>query len=90
MILDNVRYYDKLLSQLGYDSEKGEWNVREFPITRNDKQMDGIKSDIQKADEAIDGYNEYLEYLMEKYGKDVDKIGKYVFVPPLRIKTRAQ
>jgi hypothetical protein len=27
--------------------------------------MDGIKSDIQKAGEAADEYNDYLEYLSE-------------------------
>lgn len=48
--------------------------------------MDGIKSDIQKAGEAADEYNDYLEYLSERYGRDVDNIGKHVFVSPLRKK----
>jgi hypothetical protein len=85
-LLDYVPYYDKVLGQYGYDVEEGEWNVREFPITRNDKQMDGIKSDIQKAGEAADEYNDYLEYLSQRYGRDVDNIGKHVFVSPLRKK----
>jgi hypothetical protein len=85
-LLDYVPYYDEVLAQYGYDVEEEEWNVREFPITRNDKQMDGIKSDIQKAGEAADEYNDYLEYLSERYGRDVDNIGKHVFVSPLRKK----
>jgi hypothetical protein len=81
-LLDTVQYYDKLLSQYGYDAKKDEWNLRNFPITQNDKQMDGIKTDIQKFGNAADEYNEYFEYLQEKYGKSLDEIHGCIFLPP--------
>jgi hypothetical protein len=81
---DSVKYYDKLLSQYGYDVEKGEWNRRDFPVTQTDKQMDGIFSDIEKADKAAEEYNEYLDYLCKKYDLDTNKMGKYRFIIPKR------
>lgn len=56
-LLDTVRYYNKLLSQYGYNAKKNEWNLKRFPITQNDKQMDGIKADIKKFGIAADEYN---------------------------------
>lgn len=79
-LLDTVQYYDKLLSQYGYDSNRGEWNVKDFPITQHDKQMDGIKSDIEKSRNAVQEYNEYLEYLAEKYDVNFNEIDDYIFI----------
>jgi hypothetical protein len=83
-LLDTVQYYDKLLSQYGYDVKKGEWNTRDFPITQNDKQMEGIKSDVQEFRIAADEYNKYLEYLAEKYDIDFNDIGNCRFIIPNR------
>lgn len=79
-LLDTVQYCDKLLSQYGYDSNRGEWNVKDFPITQHDKQMDGIKSDIEKSRNAVQEYNEYLEYLGEKYDVNFDEIDDCIFL----------
>lgn len=78
--LDTVQYYGKLLSQYGYDSNRNEWNVKKFPITQHDKQMDGIKSDIEKSRNAVQEYYEYLEYLAEIYDVNFDEIDDYVLI----------
>ena len=44
--------------------------------------MDGIRADIQSANRAIDEYNDFLEYLAEKY--HVDEISKCWFLPPAK------
>jgi hypothetical protein len=81
---NTVKYYDKLLSQYGYDARKEIWDTRNFPITQTDKQMDGIRADIQSANKSIDEYNDFLEYLAEKY--HVDEISKCLFLPPAKKK----
>lgn len=78
---DTVLYYKKLLAQYGYDAKKSDWNVRDFPITQNDKQMDGIRSDVEQYRKAVEEYNKYFEYLAEKYDVDFNKIGEYTFIP---------
>jgi hypothetical protein len=80
-LFGTVEYYDKLLSQYGYDVQTQEWNLKDFPITQNDKQMDGIKSDIQLADKAAEEYEDYLEYLAEKSHMDINEI-KYCVLGP--------
>lgn len=60
-LLDTVQYHDKLLSRYGYNTKKDEWNLKKFPITRNDKQMNGIEADVQKFGIAADKYNDQLQ-----------------------------
>jgi hypothetical protein len=78
---DTVQYYKKLLAQYGYDAKKGEWDVRAFPVTQNDKQMDGIGYDVEQFNKAVEEYNQYFEYLAEKYGMDFNKVDDYGFIP---------
>ena len=80
-LFDAVEYYDKLLSQYGYDAKNRKWNLKDFPTTQTDKQMDGIKSDIQLADKASEEYEDYLEYLAEKSHIDIHEIEYCVFGP---------
>lgn len=42
--------------------------------------MDGIKSDIEKSRNAVQEYNEYLEYLGEKYDVNFDEIDDCIFL----------
>lgn len=77
---DTVLYYDKLLFQYGYDSKKDQWDMKRFPVTRTDRQMEGIKSDIDNAHKAVEEYNQYLEYLARKYDLDINEEG-CIFLP---------
>jgi hypothetical protein len=77
---DQVKYYGKLLSQYGYNQSTGQWNTKLFPVTQTDKQMEGIKSDIETFNEAANDYNKYLEYLEIKYHIDIDD--GYMLIPP--------
>lgn len=77
---DAVRYYKKLLAQYGYDSKKSDWNVRDFPVTQNNKQMDGIRSDVELYRKSVEEYCKYFEYLAEKYDMDFNKIDEYTFI----------
>ena len=41
--------------------------------------MDGIKSDIENSRNAVQEYNEYLQYLAEKYDVNFNEIDDYLF-----------
>lgn len=70
---EDIRYYDKLLSQYGYNPNKDQWDTIRFPVTRTDRQMEGIKSDIDMSRKAVEEYNMYLEYLARKYDVDINE-----------------
>lgn len=58
-----VRYRSKLMACYGFDVESGRWDSTRFLVTKTDSQMDGIQSDIQRFNDAVQHYNEYAEYL---------------------------
>jgi hypothetical protein len=60
-------YYGKLMSHYGFDVKSGKWDTRQFPITKNDKEMIGTNSDRLRFNEAVRQYNNYIEYLSRKY-----------------------
>lgn len=70
---DHVQYYDKLMSQYGYDWKTNQWDTKRFPVTQTDRQIEGIESDIIKSREAVKEYNAYVKYLARKYDVSIDK-----------------
>lgn len=83
---DLVKYHSKLISYYGFDVTTGKWNTRQFPLTQNDAQMEGINSDIDRYNIAIREYNKYAEHLAKDYCIDInDEIKKgrgVIFRPP--------
>ena len=83
---DLVKYHSKLMSYYGFDVTTGKWNTRQFPLTQNDAQMEGINSDIDRYNIAIREYKKYAEHLAEDYCIDInDEIKKghsVIFRPP--------
>ena len=70
---DHVQYYDKLMSQYGYDWKTNQWDTKRFPVTQTDRQIEGIESDIIKSRKAVKEYNAYVKYLARKYDVSIDK-----------------
>ncbi len=66
-LYDEARYSSKLLTHYGYDKRIGEFNLDQFPITKTDAHMEGIKSDIDRAFKSLDDLERYKEYLARKY-----------------------
>lgn len=68
-------YFGKLMSYYGFDMKSGEWNTNLFPITKSDKEIEGINSDTLRFNEAVNQYDRYVEYLSRKYHLNVfDKL----------------
>lgn len=70
---DHVQYYDKLMSQYGYDWKTNQWDTKRFPVTQTDRQIEGIESDIIKSRKAVKEYNAYVKYLARKYDVSIGK-----------------
>ena len=85
-LADIVRYQSKLMACYGFDVESGRWDSTKFPVTKTDSQMEGIRSDIQRYNDAVQHYNEYAKYLGTRYDIDIHgEIGKgrnVIFRPP--------
>ena len=74
-------YYGKLMSQYGFNMKSGKWDMKQIPVTKNDKEMMGINSDRLRFNEAVHQYNNYIKYLSRKYHlKPVDGSGNGFFV----------
>jgi hypothetical protein len=72
---NTVFYYRKLMSYYGFDMKSGEGNTNLFPITKSDKEIEGIKSDTLRFNEGVNQYYRYVEYLSRKYQFNVfDKL----------------
>jgi hypothetical protein len=74
---DCVIYYNKPVSQYGFHPKTGEFNPKLFPVTQNDAQMEGIRSDVDTLNKAISELNEYKAYLARKYNLDLAEEQKY-------------
>lgn len=78
--------YGKLMSLYGFDMKSGEWNTKLFPVTKSDKEIEGINSDRLRFNDTVNQYNKYVEYLSRKYHLNVfDKLRKgfiVSFSPP--------
>jgi hypothetical protein len=85
-LLDSIIYQKKLINYYGLDTLNCKWDLRKFPITKTDKQMEGMQSDIQKYNETVQQYNEYSIRLGFEYGIDIsselNKGCKVIFRPP--------
>jgi len=85
-LADTIRYRSKLMAYYGFDVQSGKWDNTKFPVTRNDSQMEGIRSDIQRYNDAVQEYNQYTEYLATTYGIDIQseirKGRNVIFRPP--------
>jgi hypothetical protein len=74
---DCVIYYNKPVSQYGFHSKTGEFNPKLFPVTQNDAQLEGIRSDVDTLNKAISELNGYKAYLARKYNLDLAEEEKY-------------
>ena len=80
-------YYGKLMSFYGFDMKLGTWDTKLFPITKNDKKIEGINSDRLRFNEAVKEYNEFVNQLSKKYYRpDLagSKTGFFVSIRPPR------
>jgi hypothetical protein len=74
-------YYGKLMSYYGFDMKSGKWDTKQFPVTKNDKEMIGINSDRRRFSLAVQEYNNYVAYLSRKYHfKLFDRPGNGFFI----------
>jgi hypothetical protein len=72
---NTIFYYRKLMSYYGFDMKSGEGNTNLFPITKSDKEIEGINSDTLRFNEGVNQYYRYVEYLPRKYQFNVfDKL----------------
>lgn len=83
---DEVNYHSKLISYYGFDVKTGKWDTKRFPVTKNDAQLKGIQSDIERYNNAVRDYNKYAEHLAKEFCIDIyDEVKKghvVVFRPP--------
>jgi hypothetical protein len=90
-LADLVRYRSKMMAYYGFDIKSGRWDTTRFPVTKTDAQMEGIRSDIQRYNDAVQRYNEYAEYLAMKYEIDIRseimKGRNVIFRPPESMST---
>ena len=71
---DTIQYYHdvlenhkKLMKQYGYDEITEEFNHKLFPVPKSDKELEGIRKDIDDFFKLLDKYNEFIRYLVQKY-----------------------
>ena len=71
---DTIQYYHdvlenhkKLMKQYGYDEITEEFNRKLFPVPKSDKELEGIRKDIDDFFKLLDKYNEFIRYLVQKY-----------------------
>jgi hypothetical protein len=91
-LADLVRYRSKLMACYGFDVKSGKWDTTRFPVTKTDAQMEGIQSDIQRYNDAVQRYNEYAEYLATPPKQEIVDSGNnsrlvpiYILLLPLRL-----
>ena len=74
---DLVNYHSKLMSYYGFDVKTGKWDTKRFPVTKNDVQLKGIQSDIERYNNAVRDYNKYAEHLAKEFCIDIyDEVKK--------------
>ena len=55
------------MKSYGYDPYTGDYDVKKFPITKEDKQEKNIEKDFDNYNQALEEYNDYLKELIKKY-----------------------
>lgn len=47
--------------------KSGIWDTKLFPITKKDKEIEGINTDRLRFNDAVKNYNDYVIHLSKKY-----------------------
>jgi hypothetical protein len=68
---NNLQYNEKLMKQYGYDEITGEFNRTLFPVPKSDRELEGIKKDIDKFFRSFKEYNDFIRYLAQKYDTNI-------------------
>lgn len=68
---NDLRYYEKLMKQYGYDEIAEEFNYKLFPVPKQDRELVGIKKDIHDFFKLLAEYNNYVRYLVQKYAGNI-------------------
>jgi hypothetical protein len=71
--LKSIRYREKLMKQYGYDEMTEEFNYKLFPVPKEDRELAGIRKDIDDFFKLLGEYNDYLRYLAQKYAPNIGK-----------------
>lgn len=69
--VDSLRHYKKLMKQYGYDEITKEFNYKLFPVPKLDRELTGIRKDINDFFKLLDEYNDYIRYLVQKYDGNI-------------------
>ena len=64
---DVLKNHKKLMKQYGYDEITEKFNYKLFPVPKSDKELEGIRKDIDDFFKLLDKYNEFIRYLVQKY-----------------------
>ncbi|HEY6589255.1 MAG TPA: hypothetical protein VIY98_13260, partial [Nitrososphaeraceae archaeon] len=75
-LMNSLEYHTKIVKSYGYNSYTGDVDEKKFPVTKEDKQMKGIKKNFDNYFQALEEYNEYLKELVKKY--DIKPTGNLV------------
>jgi len=68
---NSLRYYEKLMKQYGYDVITEEFNHKLFPVPKQDRELVGIKKGIDDFFKLLGEYNDYIQYLVQKYDGNI-------------------
>jgi hypothetical protein len=55
------------MTYYGFDMKSGIWDTKLFPITKKDKEIEGINTDRLRFNDAVKIYNDYVIHLSKKY-----------------------
>jgi hypothetical protein len=69
--VNSLQHYKKLMKQYGYDEITEEFNYKLFPVPKEDRELTGIKKDIDDFFKLLDEYNDYIRYLVQKYDGNI-------------------
>jgi hypothetical protein len=81
----NLDYNLKIVKSYGYDPYTGDYDLKKFPITKEDKQEKNIDKDFDNYNQALEEYRNYLKELIKKY--DIKPTGNLVQRLTFRIPT---
>jgi len=55
------------MTYYGFDMKSGIWDTKLFPITKKDKEIEGINTDRLRFNDAVKNYIDYVIHLSKKY-----------------------
>lgn len=64
---DHLKYLTKIVKSYGFDPYTGNFDQKQFPVTKEDKQIQNIKKDFNDYNQVLEQYNSHLRYLIQKY-----------------------